>query len=95
MKQNVYNKIIRCPFGRDAVPVPMGIWYKYRTLYHFNSYFTINNISLCFREDRKTFGTQDRDPVNAKDYTFYYHDIIPLIFKQIMIETEITRKYKV
>ena len=94
MKQGVFNKTIHCIFGRDAVPVPMRTWYIYRTLRPFNSIFMINNISLCFREDRKSFGTQDRDSVTAQDYVFYWRDMAPLIFEQVMIETKIARKYK-
>ena len=92
MKQSVFNKIIRCLFDRDAVPVPMRTWYIYRTRRSFTP--VADHVSFRFRKDRKSFDTQDMDLVNAKDYTFYYHDTVPLIFKQIMIEAELTRKYK-
>ena len=47
--------------------------------------------SFRFRADRKSF----EDSLTMQDYIFYWRDMAPIIFKQVMIEAELTRKYKV
>ena len=60
----------------------MRTWYTYRTV--------TGNASFHFREDRESF----EDSFTMQDSVFFWRDIAPLIFEQIMIEAELTRNYK-
>ena len=67
----------------------MRTWYKYRTRRSFAP--VADNVSFRFRKDRKSFDGSS----TVQDYAFYWRDVAPIIFKQVMIEAELTRKYKV
>ena len=79
----------------------MRTWYIYRTRRSFMGVFTpmAGNVSFRFRKDRKSFDysitVQDEDPSTAKDYIFYWRDTAPITFEQLMIEAELTRKYRI
>ena len=60
----------------------MRTWYTYRT--------ATGKVSFRFREDRESF----EDSFIVQDYIFYWRDMTPIIFKQLMVEAELTRKYK-
>ena len=65
----------------------MRTWYKYRTLYLFVLIPKINKTAFSFCKDRKTFSMQNCD--------ILWRDIAPIAFKQLMVEAEKSRKYKV
>ena len=67
----------------------MKTWYTYRIRRSLAP--VAGNVSFRFREDRKSFD----DSSTVRDYAFYWRDIAPIIFKQLMVETEITRKYRI
>ena len=69
----------------------MRTWYIYRTFYLFGLIPKIGKAAFRFRKDRKSFD----DSSTVRDYTFYWRDIAPIILKQVMVEAELTRKYKV
>ena len=62
----------------------MRIWYIYRTSCSFRITTTICKIAFSFCKDRKFF----------TDCVSYWRDTAPIVFKQLMIEAELTRKYK-
>ena len=74
----------------------MRTWYIHRTRHFFAP--LAGNVSFRFRKDRKSFDysftVQDEGPSTTKDYIFYWRDTAPIVFKQLMIEAELTRKYK-
>ena len=61
----------------------MRTWYTYRIV--------TGNAFFHFREDRESF----EDSFTMQDSVFYWRDTAPIIFKQVMVEAELTRKYKV
>ena len=60
----------------------MRTWYTYR--------IATGKVSFRFRADRKSF----EDSLTMQDYIFYWREMAPIIFKQLMVEAELTRKYK-
>ena len=61
----------------------MRTWYTYRTV--------TGNVSFYFCEDRESF----EDSFIMQDSVFYWRDTAPITFEQLMIEAELTGKYKV
>ena len=57
--------------------------YIYRTV--------AGNISFRFREGRESFD----DSYTVQGVVFYWRDTAPIVFEQLMVEAELTRKYKV
>ena len=62
----------------------MKTWYIYRTFYLFWLIPKIGKAAFSFCKDRKFF----------TDCVSYWRDTAPIVFKQLMIEAELTRKYK-
>ena len=96
----VFTENIYCEYKLARKYKIMRTWYIYRTRRSFMGVFTpmAGNVSFRFRKDRKSFDysitVQDEDPSTAKDYIFYWRDTAPITFEQLMIEAELTRKYK-
>ena len=68
----------------------MRTWYIYRSRRRPSSvrpFGGINNLSFSFRKDRKTFNIQNCD--------ILWQDTSSIRHEQLMIEAELTRKYKV
>ena len=64
----------------------MKTWYIYRTFYLFWLIPKIGKAAFSFCEDRKSF--------TAQNCNILWKDTVPIIFKQFMVEAELTRKYK-
>ena len=65
----------------------MRKWYIYRTFYLFKITTTICKAAFSFCEDRKSF--------TAQNCNILWKGTVPIVFKQFMIEAELTGKYKV
>ena len=64
----------------------MKTWYIYRTFYLFGLIPKVGKATFSFCEDRKSF--------TAQSCSILWKDTVPIVFKQFMIEAELTRKYK-
>ena len=66
----------------------MKTWYTYRIRRSLAP--VTGNVSFHFCEDRKSFDS----PSTVRGVVFYWRDIAPIVFEQVMVEAELTRKYK-
>ena len=60
--------------------------YIYRTFYLLGLIPKVGKAAFSFCEDRKSFTTQSCN--------ILWRDMAPIVFEQVMVEAELTRKYK-